>query len=69
MFTFVNHSLHRQKVSLCRSLCKITISILATYLYLHRLHSKKGLKHYSGENSIYHYITNCKNYYIRNESL
>nr|DAF77255.1 MAG TPA: hypothetical protein [Caudoviricetes sp.] len=28
MFTFVNHSLHRQKVSLCRSLCKITISIV-----------------------------------------
>nr|DAF77254.1 MAG TPA: hypothetical protein [Caudoviricetes sp.] len=56
-------------MSLCRSLCKITISILATYLYLHRYTDKKGLKHYSGENSIYHYIPSCKNHYIRNESL
>nr|DAG81443.1 MAG TPA: hypothetical protein [Caudoviricetes sp.] len=28
------------------------------------MHSKKGVKHYPGENSIYHYRTSCKNHYI-----
>lgn len=36
---------------------------------MHSMHSKKGVKHYPGENSIYHYRTNCKNHNIRNESL
>ena len=36
---------------------------------MHSKHSKKGVKHYPGENNIYHYRTSCKNHYIRNESL
>nr|DAM50927.1 MAG TPA: hypothetical protein [Caudoviricetes sp.] len=27
-------------------------------------HSKKGVKHYSGRNSIYHYRMSCRNHYI-----
>lgn len=36
---------------------------------MHSKHSKKGVKHYPGEYSIYHYRTSCKNHYIRNKSL
>nr|DAP71305.1 MAG TPA: hypothetical protein [Caudoviricetes sp.] len=31
---------------------------------MHSKHSKKGVKHYFGENTIYHYRTSCKNRYI-----
>lgn len=36
---------------------------------MHSKHSKKGVKRYFGENTIYHYRTSCKNHYTRNESL
>nr|DAF77274.1 MAG TPA: hypothetical protein [Caudoviricetes sp.] len=52
ILTEFNHSLHRRKAGLCKSLCKITLSIIIYYVYLHRLHSKKGVKHYFGENCI-----------------
>nr|DAM61698.1 MAG TPA: hypothetical protein [Caudoviricetes sp.] len=31
---------------------------------MHSIHSKKEVKHYPGENSIYHYRTSCINHYI-----
>ena len=61
--------MHSKKSLLCSFLCTPNSSLSTTYLYLHRYTDKKGLKHYSGENIIYHYRTSCKNHYIRNESL
>nr|DAO76509.1 MAG TPA: hypothetical protein [Caudoviricetes sp.] len=31
---------------------------------MHSKHSKKGVKHYPGEYTIYHYRTSCRNHYI-----
>ena len=35
---------------------------------MYRYTDKKGVKHYFGEYSIYHYRTSCKNHYILNIS-
>nr|DAE40833.1 MAG TPA: hypothetical protein [Caudoviricetes sp.] len=45
-------------------MCTLTPYITIYYMYMYRYTDKKGVKHYFGGYSIYHYRTSCKNHYI-----